>query len=124
ARTGAEQALGLDRVVAAVAPGVAAQHAPAGEDEAAERAVSPDRLDRVARAGGVVLAVRSQRGRHHQLVEPDRQHGEPATGAHEGGSPLPATALPSSSSSAAATPASPSRSASSPAAGRATTTKS
>jgi hypothetical protein len=56
-RSRLEQALALDGIKPTVAEGVAAQQPPDGEDQPAEYAESADRLDRVFRAGGVVLAV-------------------------------------------------------------------
>src|SRR3954447_13712843 len=42
-----EEALALDRVVPAVAPGIASQQPPAGKHRAAHNAVGADRFDRV-----------------------------------------------------------------------------
>src|SRR3954451_7899434 len=109
----AEQRLGLRWVEPPVAPGIAAQQAPAGEDDASQYAVALDHLHRVGRAGRVVLAARAEQRRDEPAV--------PLEGQDE--------ALPdhgctwsTSSASAARTPFMPSFSASSRASGRATTT--
>src|SRR4051812_14571972 len=52
-----EEPLALDRVVPAVAPGVASQQPPAGEHRAAHHAVRADGVDRVRRARRMVLAA-------------------------------------------------------------------
>ena len=113
-----EQRLGRDRVVAPVAPRVAAQQPPAREHEAAPRAVVAHGLDRVVRARRQVLAAARQQRRDEALVEADRREQDGAHGAHAFAPPSPAT----SSESAPRMPAVPSRSASSRASGRATTT--
>ena len=81
-RAVAEQRLGRDRVVAAVAERVAAQQPPAGQHGAAQYAVALDRLHRVVRAGRVVLAAARQRRRDHALVE--RGSGRARCGARAG----------------------------------------
>src|SRR3954454_5859584 len=110
----AEQALGLDGVESAVAPRVAAQDPPPGQDDSTQYAVALDGLDGVGRARGLVLAARRQRRRDEGAPQRDRQHGQAAGQAH--------SAI--SSASARLIPASPSREASSRASGRATSTKS
>ena len=113
-----EQRLGRDRVVAPVAPRVAAQQPPARQHEAAQRAVVAHGLDRVVRARRQVLAAPRQQRRDEALVEADRREQDGAHGAHAFAPPSPAT----SSESAPRMPSVPSRSASSRASGRATTT--
>src|SRR3954453_1951615 len=61
ARRTLEQRLVRDRVVAPVAPRVAAQQAPAREDRPAQRPVGADGLHGVVRAGGQVLAPARER---------------------------------------------------------------
>src|SRR4051812_47103 len=68
-----EQSLALNRVVAAVAPRVAAQDPPTGEHRATDHAVRADGLDRVRRARRMVLAALRQRGRQEPLVRADRK---------------------------------------------------
>src|SRR4051794_41470640 len=106
-----------------MAEGVAAQQAPAGQDDAAQYAVPRDRLYGVARARRLVLAAARQRRRDEPLVEADgAQDGAAGERAHRAG--VAASAFSSSSSSARRMPARPSCSASSRAGGRATTTTS
>src|SRR5579875_1480614 len=81
-----EQPLGLNRVIASAAEGVAAQKPPAGEDEPPQYAVSLDRLHRVFGAGGVVLAARSEHRRDGVLVHPDRERDRPPQHAAHGAS--------------------------------------
>src|SRR5207344_3252872 len=69
---GLEEALGLDGIVAAVAPRVAAQKPPPREHRAAQYAKAGDRLQRVARAGRLVLAAPRDRRRDDEPVEHDR----------------------------------------------------
>src|SRR3954454_7238223 len=57
-----EELLALDRVVAAVAPWVAAHDTPTRENRAADHAVRADGLDRVGRARRMVLAAGGQSG--------------------------------------------------------------
>src|SRR5919204_5215071 len=78
-----EQRLVMRVIHAAVTPRVAAEEAPAGEDRSADETVLTQRVDRVLRAGRVVLArVRKQRtdepavdveGRDREVL-----HAEPA----------------------------------------------
>ena len=74
---GLEHSLGLHRIVSAVAPWVAPQQAPPREHQAPKYAVLPDRLDRVARARGLVLAAARDRRRDHALVDHDRRRSRP-----------------------------------------------
>ena len=76
-----EERLVRQRVVAAVAPGVAAQQAPARQHEPAQRSVGPHGLDRVVRARRQVLAAARERRRDEALVEADRREYEGAHGA-------------------------------------------
>src|SRR3954470_13110214 len=55
-----EEPLALDRVVPAVAPGVASQQPPPGEHRAADHAIGADGLHRVSRARRMVLAALGQ----------------------------------------------------------------
>src|SRR3954471_21548959 len=109
----AEQRLSLRWVEPPVAPGIAAQQAPAGEDDAPQYAVALDHLHRVGRAGRVVLAARAQQRRDEPAVGLDRQDEDP---------PHDDCTWSTSSASEARTPFMPSFSASSRASGRATTT--
>src|SRR6185437_2561666 len=77
-----EHSLGLDRIVSAVAPWVAPEQAPHCEHRAPKYAVLPDRLDRIARAGRLVLAAARDRRRDHPLIDDDRSRRKPAQGAH------------------------------------------
>ena len=61
-----------DRVEPSVAPRVAAQEPPAGEERAAHEALLPHRVDRVLRAGRVVLA-----GRREERAERDAGRARP-----------------------------------------------
>lgn len=57
-------------------PGVAAEEAVDGEHEALERAVLPERPDRVRRTGGVISTGAPDVGGDNQLVrphEPDKE---------------------------------------------------
>src|SRR3989442_15398330 len=58
-----EHPLGLHGIVSAVAPRVAPEQAPRGENEAAPYAVGTDRFHRIARAGWLVLAAPRKRRR-------------------------------------------------------------
>ena len=114
-----EQRLVRDRVVAAVAPRVAAQQPPARQHEAAQPARrSRTACDRVVRAGRQVLAAPRQQRRDEALVEADRREQRRRARRSRLAPPSPAT----SSDSAPRMPSVPSRSASSRASGRATTT--
>src|SRR5918997_5674 len=53
-RAGTEELLVLHEVDAPVAPGIAAQHSPGGEDRAPQYAVAAKSLDGVLRAAGMV----------------------------------------------------------------------
>ena len=70
---GAEEALRLDRVEAAVAPRVAAQQPPRGEHQPAQYAELPDRLRRRRASRSARTAAPRQRRRDHALVERDRR---------------------------------------------------
>ena len=70
---GLEHSLCPHWIVPAVAPRVAPEHAPHREHDAPKYAVRPDRVDRVARAGRLVLASSGQRRRDRLLVEHDRR---------------------------------------------------
>ena len=113
-----EQRLVRDRVVAPVAPRVAAQQPPAREHEAAQDAVVAHGVDGVLRARRQVLAAPRQQRRDEAHVEADRGERDRAHRAHAFAPP----SWPTSSASAPCMPARPSRSASSRASGRATTT--
>src|SRR5687767_14086812 len=121
-RARAEEALLLDGIEAAVAPRVAAKEPPGGQHDAAQYAVALDGLQRVRRAGRVVLAAPRESRRDDALVEPDRRARDRARG-HAEASPPRSPAWSSRSRSASSTADSP-RSASSAASGRATRTKS
>src|ERR1700691_790189 len=69
-----ENSLGLNWIVSAVAPRVAPQQAPPRQHHAPKYAVLADRLDRIARARGVVLAALRYRRRHDALIAHDRGH--------------------------------------------------
>src|SRR3954451_5619871 len=68
-----EEPLALDRVVPAVAPGIASQQAPSGEHRAAHQAIRADGFDRVRRARRMVLAALRQKRRYEAPV---RAHGK------------------------------------------------
>src|SRR4051794_37759556 len=73
-----EPAVG-DFVDTAVAEGIAAEQAPAGQDGPPHRAQLADRLHRVLRAGRVIAAARGEGGGNEALVEADgrdQQRGE------------------------------------------------
>src|SRR5271154_2219432 len=137
-RTNPEHCLGLDRIVSAVAPGVAPEQAPPGEHQAPKYAVPPDRLGRIPRAGRLVLTTPRNRRRDHPLVDDDghddhaaQQANGPSSGRDhwrpsptDSSTPSRSPALAINSLNAAATPVNPSRSASSRDGGRATTTTS
>src|SRR5205823_6816513 len=55
-----EEPLVFDLVDAATRPGMAAEQPPAGEDATSQQAVAAQRVDRVLRAGRVVLAGRRE----------------------------------------------------------------
>ena len=120
----AGRALGLDGVVAAVAPRVAAQQPPAGEHEPAQYAVALDRLHarRPSRSARTCSAAAAA------AREPLVERGSGRRDARAGASRVPASPRRRPARRArrarARTPARPSRSASSRASGRATTTKS
>src|SRR5512140_2652963 len=115
-RAGAEECLLLDGIYAAVAPRVAPQQPPRGEDDAPEYAVGADGLHGVLGAARVVAAAGAERGRDRPLVDPDGRDSDRPQRAH-----LPALpaklADASSSRSASSMPASPRSRASSPASG-------
>src|SRR5262252_2973166 len=73
-----------DRVVASVAPRVAAEEAPAGHRAAAEEPVLPERLDRVLRARGLVLARRREERAERHPVRPDEADPEIGRRAEDG----------------------------------------
>ena len=81
-RVGAASRLDRDRVVAAAAPGMAAQQAPSGQQRAAPRSVHADRFGRIVRAARVIAArrreepARSAAGRRGSLPAAS----DPATG--------------------------------------------
>src|SRR5436190_1266802 len=108
----------IDCVEASVAEWVTAQDAPRRQDQAAKYAELLQRLDRVGRARGLVLAAAGERGRDHALVRDDRRLHDPHRRPHA------RPAFSSSSRSAVRTPSRPSRSARSCAPCRATTTTS
>ena len=121
---GPKQALGLDRIEAAVAERIAAQQTPPRQHQPAEYAEATNRLHRIGRAGGLVLAAPRQSGGDHPLVQADRgDRRSHAPSALMRGRPRSA-ARPTSSASSRRTPSRPSRSARSRASGRATTTTS
>src|SRR5690348_7690798 len=71
----------MDVVDAAEAPRVTAQQPPAGEDDAAEEPVLAQRVDRVLRAGRVVLAAAREEDAERVPVcvdEPDPEVGRNA----------------------------------------------
>src|ERR1019366_8613523 len=70
---GPEESLGLNGIVSPVAPRVAPQQAPPREDRAPKYAVLPYRVDRIARAGRLVLAAPGNRRGDEALVEDDRR---------------------------------------------------
>src|SRR5262249_48720454 len=117
---GAKQFLVFYEVDAAVAPGVAAEEPPGGEDDPSEYAVAPDGGHGVLRAGRMVLAPAREGRRHGALVEADRGDRQRAQRGHA--DPLARPASTSTERRACSTACSPPRSASSPAAGRATIT--
>src|SRR6516165_5256717 len=132
-----EHSLGLDRIVSAIAPGIAPEQTPPRENHALKDAVLRDGFRCVTGARGLVLAPPRQRRRDQAAIHHDRSdHEQPCDrcgaaprrrarslgGAHDPPSRSFARAI--SSSSDPVTPARPSRPASSPAPGRATTTTS
>src|SRR6185436_4658975 len=120
---GPEQALGLDRIKAAVAERIAAQKAPPCQHQPAEYAEATDRLHRVHRARRLVLAPAREGGGDHGLIQADRRDHDPAgKAAHDVA--LSVIARPTRSASSRRIPSRPSRSASSRASGRATRTTS
>src|SRR6266568_3193664 len=60
-----------------MAPRVAAQEAPAREEEAAREPLLPHRVDRVLRARRVVLARRREERPERDPIEPDERDTEP-----------------------------------------------
>src|SRR6478672_11628673 len=70
-RRAPEQVPVLELVHPALAPGVAAQQAPGGEDRPAQRAELADRLHRVAGTGRVVAAARREGGGDPAPVDPN-----------------------------------------------------
>src|SRR3954447_14997078 len=68
-----EEPLTFDRVVPAVAPGIASQQPPAGEHCAADHAVGANRFDRVRRARRMVLAAIRQKRGHEPPVRTHRE---------------------------------------------------
>jgi len=71
-----EQALALDEVDASTAPRIAPQQPPPGENQAAEYAEPPDRLNRVLRAGRVIPTALAEHWGDQQLVGTNREHRE------------------------------------------------
>src|SRR5271157_2358187 len=65
----AEDALRVDRVIAAVAERVAAQQAPDREHHPAGYAFALNRLDGIARASGLVLASPRQKWREDSAIQ-------------------------------------------------------
>ena len=65
------------RVVAAASPGIAAQDAPDGQEQAFDRAVFENRLARILRTGRREAARWWRVGRDELLVEHDRLHQQP-----------------------------------------------
>src|SRR4051794_14467372 len=108
----AEEALVLDGVEPAVAPGVAAKDAPPGQDDPTQYAELGYGLDRIVRAARLVLAPRRDQRREERAVQRDREDRHTPAEGHRS----------SSSASDARTPPRPSRSASSRDSGRATIT--
>src|SRR5215204_37166 len=82
----AEQLLVLDEIHAAMAPGVAAQDPPGGQDGTAQHTVAPERLDGVLGAARMVLAARRSPRRDGPLVEAHRRRRYRAQGTHGAGS--------------------------------------
>ncbi len=71
ARLGRKETLVTDVVDAAVAPRVAAQEPPGGQQAAAQETELPKRVDRVLRAGGVVLAAALREGAERVPIHVD-----------------------------------------------------
>jgi hypothetical protein len=71
----------LDRVNAPLAPGIASGEPPGCEDHPAGRPHLPDRVDRILRAGGVVLAARGKGWGDHPAIDSDRKKHERRQGA-------------------------------------------
>src|SRR5271166_5170970 len=95
--TGPENSLGLRRIVSPVAPRVAPQQPPPCEHQAPKYAELPDRLHRIARARGLVLAASRQQRRDQALVEHDRSaHERPGDPRRAALVPSRGTALPGS----------------------------
>src|SRR5260370_12520518 len=66
-----------DRVEPSAAPGIAAQQSPPGEQRAPQQAFLPYRVDRVLRAGRVVLARGRKERTERDAIEPDGRDPEP-----------------------------------------------
>src|SRR5262249_60553578 len=62
-------------VNSAVAPRIAPEQPPAGEDRPLHEAVLPQRVERVLRAGRVVLAAVSEQWAGRPAVDPDKTDG-------------------------------------------------
>src|SRR3954454_14826813 len=77
-----EELLALHRVVAAVAPWVAAHNTPTRENRATDHAVRADGLDRVGRARRMVLAAIGQSGRQEAPGRAHRHQDERAQRLH------------------------------------------
>src|SRR5689334_13189049 len=82
-----EDALLVDRVVAPVAPRIAAQQPPSREDQPAQYAVLLNGLRGVVGAAWLVLAARRQQRGRDPLVEADRRDHHAAQPAHLARSP-------------------------------------
>src|SRR4051794_27567658 len=74
--TALEQPLVLRVVNAAVAPGIAAEQPPAGEKRPFEKAVLAQRIERVLRAGRVVLAAVAEQRADSPAIHVDEAHRE------------------------------------------------
>jgi hypothetical protein len=76
--SGPEQPLVFHGVKSSAAPGIAAQQPPAGEHDSTEYAESLNGLDRVFRTAGVVTTALAEQRGEQPLIEPKREHGQPA----------------------------------------------